>query len=181
MEKNISLLAITLPILILQIALANSFLSSDLCIIPDEIHRDVQCTQYQCSEGICSKDKQKCQWFVSWTNLLDRYKTNEFAKNTLDTYQKFVVSINFCSKEQYEPLETEACLNKKVCLIKKKWTSRLMFEGVDIVEKRACPCKGKHKVDCKNGYCSTNKKTCQRIFDQKMNNTSIVKQIRVCK
>ena len=156
-------------------------LPRNLCFIPNDIFKQVKCRQHQCGTGICSTDEYKCKQFNDWIRLLDRHKPVDFARNTLLLFEQFVKSVRNCSSNQLVRLETEVCLNRRICYARKKWTSRLMFEGVDIVEVTRCACRGKYSVDCVNDYCARDTATCKRMFSREMNDTNFFKKIQLCK
>ena len=167
-------------LLLLSTTLVDKSLSmrpENFCVLTSNVSNEAKCKYYQCSEQVCSTDKNKCETFIDWTTLLD--SDTNIAKVTLKKYEVFVVNIKSCSSKQYVLMKNEACRNRKICFARKNWSSRLMLESVRLLEKKKCPCLGRHGYDCGNGYCSVNKFTCQELFrDGKYSN--IIKNIKVC-
>ena len=174
------LIAFTLTIIISSVV-SVGLRPEKLCLITEKIYREVQCRQYQCDVDICAANGDICESFLAWKRITNAHKPVDYVYNNQQTYNQFIKSIRHCSKNQYVPLEREACLNKKMCTEKKKWTSRLMFKGVDIVEKKKCLCEGQYGFECHKDYCTLNKNTCERLFDQRKTDMHVIRKIKACR
>ena len=166
-----------LYVLALTANYVNSFSPNNFCILPEEYRKVAVCKQYQCENEFCATDEKKCKTFIGWTILLD--KNISSVQQTLELYTNFVLTIKECASTQYVMMKSDVCQNTKICYEKKKWTSRMMFKGVDVKLKKQCPCRGKHEYNCGNGYCAVNKKTCQLVFESIILEEN-VKEINIC-
>ena len=163
----------------LTFSYVKSFSPRNFCIISEKYQKVAVCKHYNCeNERICATDKDKCNTFIGWTILLDKNVSS--VQKTVELYIDFVLNIKECTSTQFLMIKSEVCQKKKICYKKKKWTSRMMFKGVDVILKKKCPCKGKHEYDCGNEYCAVNKKTCRLVFESKILEKNL-KEIKACK
>jgi hypothetical protein len=166
---------------LLKMSTVTSMKPNDFCSLPDELYPQVKCKHHQCTSDICSVNKEKCEKFLEWSNLISRYMNADFAKNSLIFYKEFVIEIKICSENKYVFLRTELCQNKRICYEKKKWSTRFMFKGVDILEKKLCSCKDKHEFDCSNGFCASSKEICKDIFiTYRQQYSRVLNQTSIC-
>ena len=154
---------------------------NEFCSLSDKLFKNVKCKNYQCSADICTVNQVKCEKFIEWTNLISKYMNADFAKDCVVLYKRFISEIENCPDNKYILLRSELCKRKRICYEKKTWSSRLMFKGVNILEKKLCRCKGKHKFDCINGFCASSKEICDHMFGQYHHQYShVLNQTRIC-
>jgi len=156
---------------VFTVSFVNTFSPNDFCILPESHQKEVMCKQHQCEREFCSTDRSKCKTFIGWSIVLDKNLSS--IQQTKELYTYFVLNIKECTKTQYISVKSDVCQKIKICYEKKRWTSRLMFKGVDVKVKKQCPCKGKQKHDCGNGYCASSEKICQIIFESNIHEKDI--------
>lgn len=135
-----------------------------------DCEKSIKCSgkyAYQCGKDICTKSKEKCDYFVGWTTLLSKLMNGNLYEAKLKNFHKFINEIRICPTEEWSP--KHVCTKKKKCYEKVKWYSRFMFKGVDFLKVAECECNGNFSINCDTlGYCGRSKKACDGVKKRKL-------------